>query len=137
LSAIESDALSAPAAVGSNSTEIVQLAPTASELPQVVADAINDVAPVHVKLLVPRVTAAVPVFFTVTTCAAEATPTTVEGKLRLAGVTVTVLVPAPVPVPLKATTEVVPVTLLLLVIVSPPVTAPTAVGLNCTVRAND
>ncbi len=37
MSAIESEAGSDPAAVGLNSTEIVQLAPAASDVPQVVA----------------------------------------------------------------------------------------------------
>ena len=38
LSAIDSDAVRDPAAVGLNSTEMVQLAPAASEVVQVVAD---------------------------------------------------------------------------------------------------
>jgi len=135
LLAMESEALNVPAAAGLSSTEIVQLAPAASELPQVVVGEMNDAMLVPVKLLVPSVTVDVPVFFTVTTCGAVATPKALEGKLRLAGDTVTVA--TPVQLPLKATTEVVPVTLLLLAIVSPPVTVPVAVGLNCTVRASD
>jgi len=66
LSATESEAVSAPAAAGLNSTEIVQLAEAASDVVHVVADLMNDVASVPVMPIVPSVTAVVLVFFTVT-----------------------------------------------------------------------
>ena len=69
LSAIESEAVSDPAPVGLNSTDTVQLAAAASDVPQVVADLRKEDALVPVKPIVPTVTAVVPVFFTVTTCA--------------------------------------------------------------------
>jgi hypothetical protein len=56
-------------------------------------------------------------------------------KLRLAALTVNCGFAA-VPVPLKATTAVLPVVELLL-IVSCPVKAPTVAGLNCTCNVND
>src|SRR5580704_19455497 len=73
LSAIDSEAVSAPAAVGLNSTETVQLAPTASEVVQVFAEMRNEVAFVPVRVSEVSVNAAVPEFFTVTTCAAVVT----------------------------------------------------------------
>jgi hypothetical protein len=56
-------------------------------------------------------------------------------KLRLAALTVNCGFAA-IPVPLKATTAVLPVVELLL-IVSCPVKAPTVAGLNCTCNVND
>ncbi len=66
LSAMESDPVNEPAAVGLNSTETVQLAAAASEVPHVVADLMNEVAFVPVMVSDVRVTAFVPVFFMVT-----------------------------------------------------------------------
>src|ERR1035438_4253370 len=67
LSAMEREAVSAPAMVGLNSTETVQLADTASDVPQVVADFTNEVAFVPVIVSDVSVKAADPVFFIVTT----------------------------------------------------------------------
>ena len=67
LSAIAREAVSAPATVGLNSTDTVQVAPTASEVPQVVADFTNEVALVPVMVSDVSVNAAVPVFLIVTT----------------------------------------------------------------------
>ena len=89
LSAIESEAVNAPAAAGLNSTETVQLAPTASEVVQVFAEMRKEVAFVPVRVSDVSVSAAVPEFFTVTTCAAVVDPTVVEAKVRLVGVSVT------------------------------------------------
>src|ERR1039458_6239307 len=76
-----------------NSTEIVQLAAAASEVPQVVADSTNEVALAPVNVIEVSVKAAVPEFFTVTTCAAVVAPTKVVAKVRLVGVKVTTGVP--------------------------------------------
>ena len=101
LSAIDNEAFNDPATVGLNSTEIVQLAAAARDVPQVLADLRNEVALVPVKLTVPSVTVVVPVFFIVTALAAVATPTLVEAKASDVGETVTV--GAAVAVPVKAT----------------------------------
>ena len=85
LSATERLAVKAPAAVGLNSTETVQLAAAARVVPQVVADFRNEVALVPVMVSEVSVTVTVPVFFTVTVCAAEVEPTVVEAKVRAAG----------------------------------------------------
>jgi hypothetical protein len=66
LSATESDAVREPAAVGLNSTETVQVAEAASDVPQVVADFTNDVALVPVMVSEVSVSAAVPLFLMVT-----------------------------------------------------------------------
>ena len=102
LSATERLAVRAPVAAGLNSTETVQLAAAASEVPQVVADFRNEVALVPVTVSEVSVTAPVPVFFTVTNCAAVVEPTDVDAKARLAGDSETVNVAA-VPVPVRAT----------------------------------
>jgi hypothetical protein len=84
-----SEAVNAPAAAGLNSTDTVQLAPAASDVVQVVADFRNDVALVPVMVSDVSVNAAVPEFFTVTTCAAVVTPTVVEANVSVVGVNVT------------------------------------------------
>ena len=66
LSAMERVAVRAPAAVGLNSTDTVQVAPMASEVPQVVVGFTNEEAFVPVMVSDVRVKAADPVFFTVT-----------------------------------------------------------------------
>ena len=66
LSATERLAVRAPVTVGLNSTETVQLAPAARVAPQVVGDFRNEVALVPVMVSDVKVTADVPVFFTVT-----------------------------------------------------------------------
>ena len=88
MSAIDSEADNEPAEAGLNSTEIVQLAPTANEAPQVVADLIKELAAPPVMASDVRAIAAVPEFFIVTICAAVVDPTAVEAKVRLVGVRV-------------------------------------------------
>ena len=130
LSATDSAAVSAPAAAGLNSTDTVQLAPTASEVPQVVADLINDVALVPVMVSEVSVSAAVPVFFTVTTCAAVVTPTVVEANVKDVGDSVTAGAVAATPVPLRLTDCGEPVALS--AIDRAAVRVPAAAGLNST-----
>ena len=98
LSATESAAVNALAVAGLNSTETVQLDPTARELPQVVADFRNELAFDPVIVSEVRVKAAVPVFLIVTTSAAVAIPFLVVAKAMLVGDKVTAGVPVPVPV---------------------------------------
>jgi hypothetical protein len=88
LSAIDSEAVNAPAAVGLNSTETVQVAAAAKDVVHVFAEMRKEVAFVPVSVSEVSVSAAVPEFFTVTTCAAVVTPTVVEAKVRLVGVSV-------------------------------------------------
>ena len=133
LSAIESDAVNAPAASGLNSTDTVHVAPAASEVPQVVADLTKEVAFVPVIVSDVSVSAAVPEFFTVTSCAAVVDPTFVEANVRLVGDKVTVAVAA-VPVPLRAAVCGVPVALS--ATESEAVSAPVAAGLNSTDTAH-
>ena len=92
-------AVNAPAAAGLKLTETVQLAPTASVVPQVVVF-VKDVAsaPVIVMPLLEMVMIEDPVFFNVATCAALVDPSTVLGKVNAAGVSVAV----PTPFPLTA-----------------------------------
>jgi len=130
LSAIERAAVSVPAAAGLNSTETVQVAPTASEVPQVVADFRNDVALVPVIVSEVIVMAAVPLFFTVTTCATVLDPTVVEANVRLAGDSVTTGAVAAAPVPVSVTLCGEPVALS--AIETDPVSAPAVAGLNST-----
>jgi len=66
LSAIERDAVSAPATIGLNRTDTVQVAATASEVPQVVADFRKEVALAPVMVSDVKVKAEVPVFLMVT-----------------------------------------------------------------------
>lgn len=128
LSATERLPVSAPAAVGLNSTETVQLAAAARVAPHVVADLRNEVALVPVMVSEVSVTVAVPVFFTVTNCAAVVEPTVVEAKVRLVGESVTVSGAVPVPVSFTVCGE--PVALS--AIERLPVRAPAAAGLNST-----
>jgi hypothetical protein len=102
LSAIERAAVNAPATNGLNSTDTVQVAPTASEVVHVVADFRKEVAPVPVMVSEVNVNAAVPEFFTVTTCAAVVTPTVVDANVSVVGVSVTAGATA-TPVPCSAT----------------------------------
>ena len=81
LSAMDKLAVSAPAAVGLNSTDTVQVAAAANVVAQVVADFRNDVALVPVMVSEDSVTVPVPVFLMVTTCAAVVEPTVVEAKV--------------------------------------------------------
>ena len=94
MSAIDRDAVRAPATVGLNSTETVQMAPTAKAVVQVVADLTKDVALVPVRFSDVSDTDAVPVFLIVTSCAAVVAPTAVDANARLAGETLTVVAAA-------------------------------------------
>ena len=128
LSAIEREPVSAPTTFGLNSTETVQLAATAREVPQVVADLRNEVELVPVMVSDVSVKAAVPVFFTVTTCAAVVDPTFVEANVRPVADRATL--GAVVPVPFRVTVCGEPVALS--AIERDAVGAPATVGLNST-----
>ena len=104
LSAIESEAVRAPAAVGFNSTETVQLAAAANDVVQVFAEMRKEVALVPVKVSEVRVRAAVPEFFIVTTWAEVLDPTVVDAKVNFVGVNVTAGAAAAAPVPDRVTT---------------------------------
>jgi len=85
LSAIVRLAVRVPVAAGLNSTETVQVAAAARVVPQVVADLRKELASVPVMVSEVRVAVAVPVFLTVTTCAAVVEPTVVEAKVSEVG----------------------------------------------------
>ena len=70
---------------------------------QVFAEMTKDFGLVPVMVSDVRLTAAVPVFFTVTVWAADVAPTAVDGNARLAGATDTAKVEAAVEVPASAT----------------------------------
>src|SRR5258708_289257 len=89
LSAIESEALKAPVVTGLNSTDTVHVAATASVVPQVVADLMNEVAFVPLMVSEVRFSVAVPEFLMVTTCATVVEPTGVDANVREVGVSVT------------------------------------------------
>jgi hypothetical protein len=87
LSAKLSEAVSVPAAVGLKVTETVH-DPPAVRLPQVLVwENEEGLAPPVVMLV--RVSVPVPVFLSVTTCAAEDEPLLVDAKVRLLGDRVT------------------------------------------------
>jgi hypothetical protein len=117
-----------PAAVGVNVTLIVQLAPTARLVPQLFVCAKSPLAAMEL-----IVAAAVPLLDSVVACDAVVDPTTVLANDRLAGEAESDG-PGAVPVPLRAT-AVAPDTSVL--IVSVPLRAPVAVGLNFTVTVQD
>jgi hypothetical protein len=122
-------AVNAPATVGLNSIEFVQLAPPAKVVEHVVAVSKNDVAFVPViALAAENVAVVVPVFLIVMTCAAVVFPRIVEAKVRDAGVKLRVGTASPVP--FSATVCVPPVALSLYVTTA--VSAPATVGLNST-----
>src|SRR5579862_3303457 len=87
-------ALRAPVVVGLNVTLMVQLAPAASELAQVLACAKSPGSVPAIVMLMP-VIAIVPTFLNVTVLAALVVPVVTEPKLRLAGVS-SAVVPVPV-----------------------------------------
>jgi len=89
LSATASEAVSVPVAAGLNSTDTAHVAPTASVVVQVFAEIRYELASVPVSVSEVSVNAAVPEFFTVTTCAAVVVPTTVEANVKLVGDSVT------------------------------------------------
>jgi energy-converting hydrogenase Eha subunit E len=130
LSVSTRDAVSVPAAVGLNSTGIVQLAPAAKVPPaQVPPDRRKELALVPAKFAEVRVMAVALVFLTVITCAAVVEPIGVEAKVKLAGLRETVS-PAAAPVPLSATVCGEPTALS--VSTRDAVSVPAAVGLNST-----
>lgn len=102
LSATESFAVNAPAAVGLKTTDVVQLAFAARVVPHVV-DWVKEVASVPVKVIAPvlKVTVEVPVFLSVIACAAADEPTGVAVNVRLLGDRETVVAAPPVAVPLN------------------------------------
>jgi hypothetical protein len=130
LSVTVSVALRLPGAVGVNVTEIVQFAPTATLVPQVLVCAKSPgLVPVMAMLAI--VSGPVPELVSVTVCALAVTPTFV----LLNGTTVgeSPAVGTPAPVPLSETVCVFPDTLLALsVIVTVAVRVPEAAGLNVT-----
>src|SRR5579863_5638864 len=113
----------APEAVGVKTTEIAQLAPAATLLPQVFVWLKSPLA-----AMLAIESAAVPVLVSVTTCAALDVPTFWLPKLRLVGLK---LIPGvAVPVPVSPTVCGLPVALS--VTVMAPERVPAAVGLKTT-----
>lgn len=91
-----SEAEAAPAAVGVKTTDTVQEVLAATVPSHVLVSAKEEeAAPVMVRA--DKVNGPVPVFLSVTVCAADDEPTLVEAKLRLVGESVTAGVPVPVP----------------------------------------
>jgi hypothetical protein len=91
-------AVSAPATVGLNSTELVQLAPPARVIEQVVPVSKNEVAFVPViALAAEKVAVVVPVFLMVMTCAVVVVPRIVEANVSDVGVKLSVGMASPVP----------------------------------------
>jgi len=96
LSATEMLAERAPALPGVNVTEIVQLAPAASELPQLFVCA-KLLALVPVTVMPVIVSAAVPGFDSIRVCAAVVVPTGVGANVKLVGASTACGVPVAVP----------------------------------------
>src|SRR5579863_374412 len=140
LSAISNVAVRAPAACGVNSTLIVQLAPAASVPvglhPPLVfgCGTLKSSASAPLVVNPAKLTAAVPVFVTITLNAALVVLIACEPNVNDVGVTVTVAAPG-VPVPVKVTVCGLPVALSVNVIV--PVRVPVAVGLNVIENTHD
>lgn len=130
LSAIDRLAFNAPVAAGLNATETVQMAPAASDVPQVVADLRNEVGFVPVMVSEDRVTVPVPVFLMVTSWAAVVVPTLVEAKVSEVGESETVKVGPAAPVPVRATVCGDPVALSAMERLA--VSVPATAGLNST-----
>ena len=119
-------ALRAPLALGLNLTLIVQLAPTANELPQLwVCEKSPALVPVIAIPLIVNVV--VPTFVNVTGLAAVVIPTFTEPKLRLPGESFAV-----VPIPLSSTFCGLPAALS--VTINEALRVPLAVGLNVTLK---
>lgn len=95
-------AFRAAAEAGLKDTKTPQLAPAASVAPHE-CNCRNDVGLVPAIVIELRVTDRVPVFFTVTSCAALVVPDTVFGNVRAVGDRVIDRVDATVPVPLSVT----------------------------------
>jgi guanyl-specific ribonuclease Sa len=132
LSAMVSEAVAAPTAVGVKVTEMAQEALAASELPQVLDWAKTEAfVPVKEKPLMDK--AAVPVFLRAMVCVAEVAPTLVELKVRLVGERLTAGTPTPVPMTETDCGEADALSATL----SEAETAPTAVGLKVTEMAQE
>ena len=86
-----------------DTTENVQLAPTANVDSQVFTDTANEAASAPAKFNASSDTVIPPVFFTVTSSATEVSPTTVDPNVRFDGVTANVKADA-TPVPVNPTT---------------------------------
>lgn len=100
MSATETLAEKLAVAAGVNVTEMLQLAPAASVLPQVVVSAKSDgLAPVMLMRVIVRVL--VPGFDKVIACAAEVLPSVVVGNVRLVGLRTALGTCGAVPVPLS------------------------------------
>ena len=118
-----------PPAVGLNVTAMAQFAPAATLDPQVLVSAKSPALAPEIAMLV-TLSAAFPLFESVTICGAVVISNNSEVKVRLTGDRPTM---GPVPVPLRTTFCVLPATpLLLSVTVNVPVRLPSAVGLNVT-----
>jgi hypothetical protein len=135
LSAADRLAVRVPVASGLNSTETVQVAATASVVPQVVADLRKEVALVPVTVSEVRVSVPVPVFLSVTICAGEVKPSAVEAKDRLVGERVMASVGVATPLPVSAAVCGDPVALSASERLA--VSVPVAAGLNSTETAQD
>ena len=125
-------ALRAPAAPGLNVTEMVQVPPIAMVPGHVVDVAVKSVAFVPETLNAVTASATVPILsFTVMICAALTTPTAVDAKVSVEGVTVAAGAPTPVPVRATDCGD----AAALSVTVSDVESAPTAVGEKTSVMA--
>lgn len=130
LSAMLTDALREPTAVGVNVTLRAQLAPDATLLPQLfVWEKSAESVPVRPRLVMLRV--AVPVFESVTLCGALVVPTFCWPNVRLEGERLTT--GAATPVPVKPTVCGLPLALSLIVSVA--LREPAAAGVNVTLMA--
>ena len=101
LSAIETLALKLAIEVGVKVTEMVQLEPAASAVPQVLV-CVKLVAPVPVKVMPVMVSGALPVLLSCEVCTALVMPL-IEVKLSVAGVTEAIGAGTGVPVPVSET----------------------------------
>ena len=132
LSAKPSEAVSVPAAMGLKVTETVQ-DPPAARFPQLLVWVNEEGLEPPVIMLV-RVSAAFPVFLSVTVCAADEEPSLVEGNVRLVGDKLTAGAPTPVPVSVTLSAEDAAVAAAML---SAPVAVPTAVGSKVTEKVHE
>ena len=114
-----------------NVTAIVHIAPAASDPPHVLVSAKSlGFAP---PIVIPEiVSAAFPVFDSVSICALDVTPVVTLPKLSVPGESVAVGAAAAVPVPCSVMLDGLPVALLATLI--DPVCAPVVVGVNVTVN---
>ena len=127
-------ALRAAAEAGLKATKTAQLAPAASEVPQVF-NWRNDVGLVPAIDIELSVTAPEPLFVTVTSCAALVAPNTVLGNVRVVGDSVIDRVAAAAPVPVSVTFWGEPVALSAMLSVA--VNVPVVTGLKLTETVHD